>query len=204
MTSLAPLSADEVRRRLGFARHRLEDLLNYSGGDLSRDPSKIRLQLLQEFFFHLIGARDVVAQLINERHELKIAPEDVSIAKVLKRLNRDTLIKQQVALLTIDPRREPFPSDPYSEAGYIYRAINYRNQVTHRHRNPLCFIFNIHIDAVTEIAKEETTVHLHLDPRNSDMGVSKVAVLMELEAMYGIFDHRYLDICDTLNKATNV
>jgi hypothetical protein len=200
MASRVLLSADEVRRRLDFARRRLVDLQSYSGGDLSQDPSKIRLQLLQEFFFHLIGARDVVAQLLNERRDLKIDPQDVSIGQMLKRLKADDPIHLHVASITIDPRRQPFPDDPYSEAGYIYRAINYRNQVVHRHRNPLHYNLEIVVDAATGIANKAAIVHLYLDPRNTDIGTSKVAVLTELEAMHDVLAGRYHRISDSLAK----
>lgn len=200
MSAQVLLSADEVRRRLDFAGRRLVDLQTYSGGDLSQDPSKVRLQLLQEFFFHLIGARDVVAQYINERRELGVDPQDVSIGQILRRLKCDDPVHPHVSSITVDPRRQPLPDDHYSEAGYIYRAINYRNQVVHRHRNPLHYDFTIRVDTTTGIANKSTVVHLHLDPRNTDMGVSKIAVLTELERMQDVLANRYHRICDALSE----
>jgi hypothetical protein len=57
------LTAEDVRERLGFARRRKDELIVLNGGNLpSADPHH-RQQLVQEFFFHLVGAIEVLAKL---------------------------------------------------------------------------------------------------------------------------------------------
>jgi hypothetical protein len=65
-----PLTAEEVLERLAFARTRKEQLIGLNGGDLRGADPHYRQQLVQEFFFHLGGAIDVLAQLVNEARNL--------------------------------------------------------------------------------------------------------------------------------------
>jgi len=48
-------------------------------------------------------------------------------------------IKAKLELLYANPSRAPMPTDPYSDEGYLYRAYNYRHQVTHRRAVPWLF-----------------------------------------------------------------
>jgi hypothetical protein len=55
----------------------------------------------------------------------------------------DDPLRVALEALYANTRRRPVPSDPYSEEGIIFRIWNYRNQVTHRRRQP--FQFNVGI-----------------------------------------------------------
>jgi hypothetical protein len=69
--------------------------------------------LLQEFFFHAVGAIDVLAQLINDQHKLGIAPDDVTIRNVFKKLPADEL-QAAIADFAQETRtnKDPNPAPP--------------------------------------------------------------------------------------------
>ena len=127
---------DHVTERLGFARRRSEDLLGLIARDEFRVEAGYRQQLVQEFFFHLVGAMDLVAQVVNERRNLKIDAEEVTITKVARMIPTDDPLRQALRSLYANPRRKKLSVDAFSEEGYLFRIYNYRHQVTHRRRNP--------------------------------------------------------------------
>jgi hypothetical protein len=129
----------DVRERLAFAEKRLHELLALNGGNLPGADGSERQQLLQEFFFHLVGTTEVLAQLVNERRGVNMDPERVSIHKVVQRLSSDDPVRSQLSSLYAQTRGNPLPENPYSDEGYIFRILNYRHQVTHRRRNPFLF-----------------------------------------------------------------
>lgn len=129
------MNQDLVRDRIDFARRRMKDLLALNGGNLLGASAPDRDQLLMEFFFHVVGAVDLLAQLVNERRALGIPSEDVNVRSVVAALPPGDLVGSKLNALYQSPR-QPFPSDPYNEEGYMYRVYNYRHQVTHRGTNP--------------------------------------------------------------------
>lgn len=70
MSALPLLDPTAVSERLDFARKRLVELQALNGGRLAGANAHERQQLIQEFFFHLLGAVDVLAQLVNEQRSL--------------------------------------------------------------------------------------------------------------------------------------
>jgi hypothetical protein len=137
-----PLTADEIRERLSYARRRKEELIALNGGDLPGADPQYRQQLVQEFFFHLVGAIDMLAQLVDEARGLNLGIEDASISRVIAALPPgDPLLNALEALYAKTRRNAPVPTDMYSDDGVMYRIWNYRHQVTHRRRQP--FQFNI-------------------------------------------------------------
>ena len=184
-----PIKFDEVGLRVRFASWRLKDLKAVMSANLANDRIGQRLQLMQEFFFHLVGAREVLALLINEKRGLKHDPEKVSISQVFKSLGSDDPIYSMVRELVVDPRKDPFPTDPYTESAYIYRAILYRNQVAHRHRTPL------HIEV--EMPQENKSF-LYLDPRNYETGHSKIEAIDELAVMRDQLLNSYVRVGNAL------
>jgi hypothetical protein len=86
-------------QRLDFAEKRLQELLSLNGGDLAGADVNSRQQLIQEFFFHLIGAIEFTAQLINDKLHLEKDPEQVSTSRMLRRLRQGRSIKTQIARL---------------------------------------------------------------------------------------------------------
>jgi len=138
------LTPEEVRERLGFARRRKEELVALNGGDLPGADPHNRQQLVQEFFFHLVGAIEMLAQLVNEVRHLRLDVEDASASAVIEALPQADALRAALAALYANTRRgRPVPRDPYSDEGLIYRIWNYRHQVTHRRRQP--FQFNVGI-----------------------------------------------------------
>ena len=133
------MKAEDVRERLSFAEKRLKELLTLNGGNLPGADGSERQQLLQEFFFHLVGATEVLAQLVNEKRGLGIDPERVMIRSVVGKLLSADPVRPQLSSLHIRTQGQPLPSNPYSDEGYIFRILNYRHQVTHRRRNPFLF-----------------------------------------------------------------
>ena len=79
---------------------------------------------------------DLVAQVVNERRNLKIDAEEVTITKVARMIPTDDPLRQALRSLYANPRRKKLSVDVFSEEGYLFRIYNYRHQVTHRRRNP--------------------------------------------------------------------
>src|SRR2546421_4465721 len=153
--AVTPLTPDDVIERIGFAERRMLDLLALNAGDLAGADGSERQQLLQEFFFHLVGAIEVLAQFVNDRRQLGLDPEYASVFDVAKALGADPLALM-LRRLHVNARGKPLPKDPYSDEGYLFRVYNYRGQVTHRRRQPLL------------IAWPSRDVKLVLDPRCSN------------------------------------
>jgi hypothetical protein len=157
----ASLSADDIRDRFGSAAARLEDLLalralGEAAPRLSGADSKVRQRLSQEFFFHLLGAVDALAQVVNERRSLGLDADHITIRGVCTsgRLPSDDMLRQALGGLCQQTKRVELTADPYSEDGLIFRAMLYRHSVTHRHINP--FVFRV---------GSEPPASLLLDPR---------------------------------------
>lgn len=134
----APLQPDEVCARLRYARIRIDDLLALNGGDLPGADGDVRQRLTQEVFFHLVGAIEVFAQLVNERRNLGYLSEDVSISKLATAswLSPSDPLTGHATALYANTRKPAPASDPYSGDGLMWRVWNYRHQVTHRRANP--------------------------------------------------------------------
>ena len=176
-----PLKKDDVTVRLSFAERRLSDLLNLNGGNLAGGDALYRLQLLQEFFFHLTGATEVLAQFINEARKLGIDSEYVSPDKIARQLPQGDQLRAEVRSLYKNPRKKSIPPDPYSDEGYLYRVYNYRHQVTHRHRNPLHFQLPPPVGV-----KGSAGVSLWIDPRDPNVGPSSKQAQDELSYMFNL------------------
>ncbi len=175
------LTPDDVTERLRFARIRRDQLLALNGGDLQHADPHERQQLIQEFFFHLLGSVDVLAQLVNDQHSLGLDSEHVTIGYIQDKLSGDPLESNMHGLYA-STRGRPLPADPYSDEGYIFRAYNYRHLVTHRRRFPLLF----------RMGSEPPTSFI-LDPRleaGQGPNHSTKPYDEELDRMMDIFDQR--------------
>jgi len=172
---------ESVHQKLGFARARLADLeALIADNRLAADPDA-RHQLTQEFFFHVVGATEYLAQLVNERRSLQFRSEHVSVHAVAEELEKrhpsDSLLVPLKGL-SANTRKTVLPADPYSEEGLIYRTINYRNEVVHRNTNPFHFVLN----AGPKIA------FFWLDPRDPGHGQSTCPVDVDLSNMFSVVD----------------
>jgi hypothetical protein len=177
------LIPETIYQKLEFARTRLEDFEKLiAKNKLGSDPSA-RHQLTQEFFFHLLGSTEYLAQLVNESRGFGIDADKVAIYKIVKELeNRDPSdsVIPHLKCLSVNTKQKPLPEDPYSDEGLIYRIINYRNEVVHRNTNP----FHFKMSAGPKVA------FFWLDPRDHSLGQSKHAVNSDLSNMYSLVDQK--------------
>lgn len=133
------MSPDDVLERLTFAEKRRGELEGLNKGDLAGADVRERQQLIQEFFFHAVGAIDMLGQLVNEARCLGMNSEDVTVPKVASRLPVGDPLRSKLTEMHPATRQLPLPADPYGPEGYAFRLLNYRHQVTHRGRNPFFF-----------------------------------------------------------------
>jgi len=186
---LPQLKKDDVTEKLSFAERRLHELFSLNDGDLPGADSSMRQQLVQEFFFHLVSATEVLAQFVNEVRKLGIEAKDASVPLVSNRLSHCDPIKARLASLHTATRGQPLPSNPYDDDGYIFRILNYRHQVTHRRRNP--FFFSIYLGSASSRPHETL---LMLDPRDPNCGPSNRPAQDELRYMFQLVESRCKDI----------
>ena len=137
--SPTPIREEEILQKIDFANRRMADLVSLNGGDFPGAPAFDKHLLAQEFFFHLIGAVELTAQFVNEVSALGLDPDAASTRAVLGKLNLSHPVRGRLAALYANPRKSPMPPDPYCPEGLIYRAYNYRHQVTHRRANPFLY-----------------------------------------------------------------
>jgi hypothetical protein len=186
------ISKAMVNDRLCFAERRLAELLALNGGQLaSADPSR-RQQLVQEFFFHLVGATEIVASLLDQERKLGFDPDRVSLANVRNKLSASDPVKQQLDSLYASVSGQPVPSNPYTDDAYIFRIRNYRHQVSHRGTNPF------HFKAQLGGAPSQTTTHLLLDPRDPNSRESNRTARDELQYMLDLVKKRCNSTLDLL------
>ena len=181
------MTPDLVRQRITFARKRMLQLFALNGGDLAGASIDDRQQLLIEFFTHLVGAIDMLAQTVNQKRALRIDVEDVHVTKVSELLPAGDPIKAKLVAMYKNTRKDTFPLDPYSDEGYIYRIYNYRHQVAHRAINP--FLFSIGPDF-----EKNRSANIYLDPRDSRRGSSSNTIQKEMETMLQIIEQGCEDI----------
>ena len=179
------ISDDVVLEKLQFARQRLDDLIALNGGVLPGANPSDRQQLLQEFFFHLIGAVDRLLQLTNDRRNLGLPSEEVSFWKVKNLLlPRDPLVPHLQGLYA-RTLGQALPQDPYTDDAYVFRAYNYRHHVTHRNRNPFHFRLSVKRDANLSLDPR-----VPIDPGEPRRGISDRSAKDELSHILELFDRR--------------
>ncbi len=170
---------DTVLVKIGFAKNRLDEICDLVAQKKIATDANLRQQLVQEFFFHLLGAIEYLAQLVNEKRNLQIKQEYVSAHEVrdqLKKANRTDPLVTIFDAMSFNTRKEPFPKNPFSNQGLMYRLINYRNEIVHRNTNPFHF----------SLSKGPAHAEFWLDPRNHSIGKSSVCVDTDLSNMFGI------------------
>ncbi len=172
------MTDNDVLEKLSFARRRRDDLCALMRRNALGSEPHERQQLIQEFFFHLIGAIEVLAQLVNERRSLGLDSEDVTVSKVAQKLPAADPLAAELLSMYVRPRGQVTPNDPYSDQGLLFRAYNYRHQVTHRRRNP----FNFRLST--------TRAYFLIDPRDPTVGVSSQSVDDDLEKMLQLVEKR--------------
>ncbi len=177
-SNFPPVIVDD---RLFFAKQRLEDLdrLEKSyGGELGRAQTRDRQQLMQEFFFHLVGAIEFLAQVINESKTL-MPMTAVTPQKVCRRLGYNDPIGRLLDTLYPVTRSRPLPQDPYSEEGCHFRILVMRHWVCHYSHNPYAFRLG-----------SMPPTSLLIDPGNRSLGSSQRPVLDELYRFFELVDDK--------------
>jgi len=170
---------DAVNDRLLFARRRLRELERLNNGDLAGAQHRDRQQLIQELFFHLVGAVEFLAQVVNTSKNLRMDREKVSVGAVCKKLSNGDPIGTLLEQLHPRTRGRPSPPDPYSEEGCHFRILVLRNRVSHRGLNP--FLFR---------AGSTPRSSLFIDPRNPDLDGSQKPAIDELNHFWNLVNDK--------------
>ncbi|MGA2523761.1 MAG: hypothetical protein ABSF65_06370 [Candidatus Bathyarchaeia archaeon] len=191
------MNADAVKDSLSFAHRRLGELKTLNNGDLAGTKPEDRQILIEEFFFHLVGAVEILAQMINNQRTLGLDPERVTVRTVSCRLAVADQIKSLLSQLypttrSGDQRWLPLPRDPYSEDGSHFRIVVYTYWVNHCGENPLHFR-----------SGAEPNVSLILDPRNPSAGSSKLAAIDELQTFWSLVNDKCRRIIGILTSAAS-
>jgi hypothetical protein len=106
-----------VLGKLSFAQKRLDEICQLVSSKTISVDANLRQQLAQEYFFHLLGAVEYLAQLINKSRNLGLDASNVAVRKVSDKLrqiaNQDPLVPI-LDSLSVNTKKEPFPADPFS------------------------------------------------------------------------------------------
>jgi len=174
-----PLSKWVIREKLGFADRRLRELTALHGGIIGAAPASERQILLQEFFFHLAGAVDLVAQLVNQAEHLGIDPDDVTVQLVTRSLPAASPLRSALDGAYANTRGRQLTVAPDSPDGYVFRVFAHRHVLTHQRPGNLF---------IRRGSWPESS--LFIDPRDRSLGPSPRPALDELRTMYGIVSQR--------------
>jgi hypothetical protein len=178
------IDEDAVWAQVTSAEVRSAELLALNGGDLAGADANVRQRLVQEFFFHLGGAIEFMAQLAGERRGVG-SPDDISASNIGGKLRGDPL-ETPLKALYLNTRREPFPTDPYDDQGYLWRIYNYRHQVTHRGANPFqfqVFLGDAGLSTATTPVPRDRSAHFLLDPLDPTRRASRERVADDMNKM---------------------
>ena len=132
------MDRNQVEARLAFAEIRMLELLSLSSGDLAGASGLARDQLVQEFFFHLVGAIEFLAQYLNETLSLGIPPSRLNAQTLMGNCKLPAVVRDDFKELC-SSRQASCPTDDSLYRELVDRIWFYRHQVTHRGRNPFTF-----------------------------------------------------------------
>lgn len=196
------MNFEEIKTKLSFAKRRFKDLCLLNNGDILGADSGERQMLTQEFFFHLVGSIEYLAQWVNEEKNLGLDKNDVNPTKVRNKLSNKDPVRKIISFLYANPRKDSNPlaqpdgiSFGSSEEGLIYRIWNYRHQVVHRGRQ--AFYFFQPVGSTGHVQREAQLV---LDPRNNKPIPSGRAVQADLEAMLKLVKQHLNQVQSLLEK----
>lgn len=164
-------NAESTRNRLYFAEKRLNELKKLNNGKIEGASGKERQQLIQEFFFHLVGSIDFLFQVVNQSRKLCIPEEDVKEPIVCERLMPTDSIKPLLKQIHPRTKDRSIEGDPYSEDNSYFRILILRHKVCHQGDNPL------HL----RMGGSLPCASLFIDPRDSSQGGSDKHVFDELD-----------------------
>lgn len=176
-----------VNDRLFFAGRRLSELEKLNNGDIAGADTLNRQQLIQEFFFHLVGAIELLAQIVNISKNLGIDIDEVSVGTVRKNLPEESQVGKLLGQLHPPTRGISVPANPYSEDGCHFRIIAFRNYVCHKGHNP--FFFRV---------GSTPRSSLLIDPRNRDLGGSQIPAIDELKHFWKLINDKCQQVLNQL------
>lgn len=182
-------TVEAVNDRLFFAKRRLRELKRLNNGDIAGANPKDRQQLIQEFFFHLVGAIEFLAQLINNSLKLLIPMKNVNARNVYDHLSSNDPIKPLLGELYPKTRGRQLPSNPYSDEGSHFRILVLRHWVCHYGNNPFFF----RIGSTPESS-------LFLDPRDRSLNGSQRHAIDELNHFWKLVNSKCQQIIAYLKE----
>jgi len=181
-------NAESTRNRLYFAEKRLIELKKLNNGDIAGANGKERQQLIQEFFFHLVGSIDFLFQVVNQSRHLDIPEEAVSSTTVCSSLSTDDPIKPILIQIHPTTRNRRLQGDPYSDENSYFRILILRHRVCHHGDNPFHFRAGGSLPCAS----------LFIDPRDSSQGGSNKHVFDELDKFLMLIKDKSKQVLDIL------
>jgi hypothetical protein len=185
------MNVNAVNDSLSFARKRLDELKKLNNGNLAGAKNEDRQILIQEFFYHLVSAIEILAQVVNKSKQLRIPDSEVNARNVSKRLGQTDPIGCLIGSLYPKTRCNGhwirLPEDPYSEGGNHFRILVFRHWVSHSGENPFAIRWG-----------DGPHISLFLDPRYQDLGGSKLPAIDELEAFWSLVNGKCQEVIRNL------
>lgn len=179
-------SIGAVNDRLFFAKQRFRDLELLNSGDLAGANISDRQQLIQEFFFHLVGSIEFIAQVINTSKMLNIHPENVRPHRVCDHLDNNDPIKPLLTQLYPRTRNESLPQNPYSDEASHLRILLIRHFVCHLGNNPFHFRQGSTLPRSSLVLDPREL----FDPNVTNPRSSRVAALDELNHFFVLVENK--------------
>ena len=147
--------------------------------------------MLQEFFFHLAGAVDLLAQLVNQSEGLGLDPDDVTVSGVIQKLPLGP-IRSALESSYANTRHRTLTATLDSPEGYLFRLFAHRHLLTHQ--RPGNFV-------IRRGSSPESS--LFIDPRDRSLGPSPNSAIDELRAMHAIVNQRCENLLSLLPRGAD-
>lgn len=160
-----------TRNRLHFAEKRLNDFKRLNNGNIQGANGGERQQLIQEFFFHLVGSIDFLLQVVNQERMLGLTEAQVKIGSICHALPVADPIRPILQQLHPNHSGVRIRSPIYSDTNNHLRIMILRHRVCHRGDNPFRLSWG----------STRPRCSLLIDPRHSNAQHSKKHVFTELE-----------------------
>ena len=186
------INIGDVENRLFFAKRRLEEFELLNNGDIAGADVRDRQQLVQEFFFHLVGAIYFLMPLINNSRNLGLLNDLTTPRAVYDKLGASDPIKP--ILNKLYPRIgrgsniRPLPRNPYSDEGCHFRILIYRHWITHEKRNPWHF----------RVSDPRSSLQIDLRDKQRPRPASSKSVFEELNTFWKLVNTKIQDIIQYL------
>lgn len=181
---------ESTKNRLYFADKRLNELKQLNNGDIAGANGREIQQLIQEFFFHLVGAIDFLLQVVNQSRNLSIPEEKVDIKTVCEKLSTTDPIKPLLSQIHPYTRGKKLHGALYSDDNSHFRIMILRHRVCHHGDNPFHF----------RLGGSLPCASLFIDPRDPSLGGSEKHVFDELDIFFSLISEKTEKVLQLLNK----